>query len=265
MSDRTRERGKRPSREVPAISKMRSADAKRLKRAIKQFEALPFPVSIKLRQEAGRKWCISYHGDGQDAELIGQLRMHAAFGSMSQAFIDTIMTDLLDVWDNGRGITEKRYNAAIAVIEAAEPKNEVEAMLVVQMIAAHEAALRATAMIGESGMFPHVIAYGNLANKFMRTFAAQTEALAKLRRGGEQVVKYVHVHQGGQAVVADTVNQNGGRVDFETAEQPYGTKATSNGTALPSPNPAWNGVPIPGYAEREVSPARRQEPGSPQG
>jgi hypothetical protein len=43
----------------------------------------------------------------------------------------------------------------------------------------------------------------------LRTFTAQTEALAKIRRKGEQTVKVVHVYPGGQAVVAETINQGG--------------------------------------------------------
>ena len=45
--------------------------------------------------------------------------------------------------------------------------------------------------------------YGNVASKLLRTYTAQVEALAKLRRKGEQKVRveHVHVHPGGQAIV----------------------------------------------------------------
>lgn len=244
--------------------RMRPADAKRLDQAVEQYDHRPLPVSAKLQNTAGRKWKAGYHGDDRD-ELVGRLRMHAAFGSMSQPFIDTMMGELLTIWDGSGGISEKSYNSAIAVIEGAAPQNELEAMLVVQMIAASEAALRATGMIGKSDMFPHAIGFGQLANKFMRTFTAQIEALAKLRRGGEQVVKYVHVHEGGQAVVAGTINQNGGTANVESGEQPYGADTTATCAALPRPDPAQNGVPIPGNDERQMSPARRQEPRSAKG
>jgi hypothetical protein len=191
--------------------------------------------------------------------------MHAAFASMSQSFIDTVMGELMTIWEGSGGVSEKNYNAAIAVIEGAQPQNEIEAMLVVQMIAANEAALRATAMLGKCDWFPQSMGFGNLANKFMRTFTAQAEAMAKIRRGGEQVVKYVHVHEGGQAVVAGTINQTGGSRNNETDEQPYGAQATAPGAALPSPDPARDGVPVPGNAERQMSPARREEPRAAQG
>ena len=52
-------------------------------------------------------------------------------------------------------------------------------------------------------------AHGNLATKFARTFTAQMEALSKLRRGGEQVVRHIHVGSGAQAVIAETFNAGG--------------------------------------------------------
>ena len=40
----------------------------------------------------------------------------------------------------------------------------------------------------------HMNSFGSLATKLLRTFTAQTEALAKLRRGGEQTLRVEHVH-----------------------------------------------------------------------
>ncbi len=36
--------------------------------------------------------------------------------------------------------------------------------------------------------------FGKLANRFLRTYAQQTEALTALRRGGKQIVEVRHVH-----------------------------------------------------------------------
>ena len=241
-------------------AKMRRADAKRFDESFERYESQPLPVTLTLKNEGGKKWNARHAGDEQN-QLVGQLRVHAAFGSMSQPFIDTMMGELLTVWDSNGGISEKNYNAAIAILDGARPENEIEAMLVVQMIAANEAALRATSMIGKCDWFPQAMGFGSLANKFMRTFTAQAEALAKLRRGGEQVVKYVHVHEGGQAVVAGTINQSGGSGNIESAKQPYGAEATAPCAALPSSDATGNGVPVPGNAEWQMSHARRQEPG----
>ena len=55
--------------------------------------------------------------------------------------------------------------------------------------------------------------YGNLAVKFLRTFAAQVEALQRHRGKGQQkvTVEYVHVHAGGQAIVGAITAGEGGK------------------------------------------------------
>jgi hypothetical protein len=58
------------------------------------------------------------------------------------------------------------------------------------------------------------------------------EALDRLARGGEQVIKHVHVdNRGGQAVIADTVQTGGQNGKIE--EQPHAIK----GPGIPDPKP----------------------------
>ena len=54
--------------------------------------------------------------------------------------------------------------------------------------------------------------YMNLANKFMRTFTSQIEALNKHRGKGQQkvIVEHVHVNAGGQAIVGNVTKTGGG-------------------------------------------------------
>jgi len=49
------------------------------------------------------------------------------------------------------------------------------------------------------------------ASKLLRTYTAQVEALAKIRRKGEQKVRveHVHVHCGGQAIVGSISHSPG--------------------------------------------------------
>jgi hypothetical protein len=93
----------------------------------------------------------------------------------------------------------------LAAIAGAEPKNELEAMLVEQMTAAHALAMDEIGRTRRSENLAQYQSYGSLAVKLMRVFALQTEAYAKLKRGGEQMVRveHVHVHQGGQAIVGN--------------------------------------------------------------
>lgn len=58
------------------------------------------------------------------------------------------------------------------------------------------------------GKYPEAVdRYFNWAMKAQAGCRTTAETLARIKRGGKQTVKVVHVHEGGQAVVADTVNQ----------------------------------------------------------
>jgi hypothetical protein len=225
--------------------------------AVKAYESRADRPEAKLERRPGRKGYVRSAVDGDEGALL--LRQLHALGTTSIPFLDETLGSLLRVLQDSNGdVSAKSYNAAIAVFCAVEPQNELEALLAAQMIAANEGALRCAGTVGQSQMINQIEAFGSLANKFMRTFVAQVEALGKLRRGGEQTVKVVHIHKGGQAVVADTFNQGGGP-NAKSDEQPYGTGVPARRAALPGPDPTRDGMPLPGDAKRPLSPARRQK------
>lgn len=136
--------------------------------------------------------------------------MFEAFGTRSLPFLNDTLGNITRVMAPSRNFSVEQHDAAVAVMAAIEPRDELEATLAAQMVAANECAMRCMRTMSGAALVDQQQMYGNLANKFMRTFAMQMETLSKLRRGGEQVVKHVHVHEGGQAVVAGTINQGGG-------------------------------------------------------
>ncbi len=91
---------------------------------------------------------------------------------------------------------------------------------------------------------------GNLAVKLARTFTSQVEALAKLRRGGEQkvIVEHVHVHAGGRAVVGHVTHTTGGGVAIENEGQCHAsdprTVAFAPGAPMWSEDKERNAVPV---------------------
>jgi len=89
-----------------------------------------------------------------------------------------------------------------------------------------------------------------MANKLLRAFAMQTEALAKLKRGGEQTVRveHVHVHPGAQAIVGAV---NGGGGPLEKPRQ-------AHALALPSPDPKRRLMPILAGDGKETVPHARR-------
>ena len=102
-----------------------------------------------------------------------------------------------------------------------------------------------------------------LALKAQAQSRATVETLDRLVRGGEQVVRHIHVdNRGGQAIVAETVN-TGDRENSENDEQSRTTGNFGIGSALPCPDAFGHGVPIPGCSrEAALQDARRDESGS---
>jgi hypothetical protein len=108
------------------------------------------------------------------------------------------------VWPPATEEDEPLINAIASIREMA-PKNVVEAMLAVQMIASHEASLlflRRATLDDQSteGIDANVLR----STRLMRVFAQQVEAMQKLKGKAIQqtlTVEQVNVHQGGQAIV----------------------------------------------------------------
>lgn len=165
------------------------------------------------------------------AEVLGwQETMLDAFGTTSHAFLDReanrIVSDQRSSGTPDAKEMASRLNSALAVIAGVEPKNEIEAMLASQMAATHALAMKELGLTGRADYCAQHDAHGSLALKLLRTFAMQTEALAKLKRGGEQTVRveHVHVYLGGQAIVGTvSTQQPGSRGHDETGRQTDGT------------------------------------------
>ena len=97
-------------------------------------------------------------------------------------------------------------NAALAMIEAVAPKDEIEGALAVQMACTHTAAMGVLAKLDAAfGTERRIAAIGSTAARLMKTFAMQVEVFRRLRHGGQQFVRveHVHVNDGGQAVIGN--------------------------------------------------------------
>jgi len=100
---------------------------------------------------------------------------------------------------------EKYFNRAHAAIAGVDPKNEVEGMLAVQMVGAHNMAME----LSRRAMHKQQCSEGvdvNVARatQFMKIFLEQVACMQKVKgRAAQQrvVVEHVHIHQGGQVIV----------------------------------------------------------------
>nr|WP_260482369.1 hypothetical protein [Sphingomicrobium flavum] len=246
------------------INKLEEPDQSRMLEAFERWAGRPAALTAKPVKDGDGPVGVQF-SDDLTRDALKSIRATDAMGTGSQHFTNSILGNLIQYWQSGPGITDRALSSALAIIEGAAPQNELECQLVVQMIIAHENALWAAANMRGADSMDAVAQLGNMTDKFMRTYTMQMEALAKLRRGGEQVVKYVHVHEGGQAVVAGTINQSGGRGDnSKSGGQPRGVQEPAGGIegspALSCPDAAGDIMPIARDAKRKVPVARRQEP-----
>ena len=103
--------------------------------------------------------------------------------------------------------------------------------------------------------------YMRLALKAQANSRATLEALAKLHQPREQIVRHVHVSEGGQAIVAEQVNHySGGVENAKAAKQSHATAPASESTPLPCQDPEGRGVSVPGsQGQKAVPDARRHK------
>ena len=162
------------------------------------------PVRVRLRRITANQ-SKPYPPDGQGK--IWWERLKKAFGTVSSDFVNA---SLFQLQSAARlpcsGISEIGMNAALALIEAAAPKDEIEGALAVQMACTHTAALSVLARFGSGGGTDRrVVALASAAARLLRAYSGQVEALRRQRHGNDQYVRVEHVHisEGGQAVIGN--------------------------------------------------------------
>jgi len=146
-----------------------------------------------------------YPPDGEN-EIWWQ-RLNTALGTTSSDFVNAALFQLQGVARSPFGrISEIKLNAALAMIEAAAPKDEIEGALAVQMACTHTVAMMLLAKM-EAHFAPErqIALFGSAAARLFRAYATQVEVLRRLRHGGNQYVRveHVHVNDGGQAVIGN--------------------------------------------------------------
>ena len=138
---------------------------------------------------------------GREINEDGQLR--ALGGSQSDDWNHVLNQAMLSQWYGSVDQEEQatRRAATVAAMKGLAPKDELEAMMGVQLLAAHSAAMECyrRAMLDQQTTESRV---ANLAqaNKLSRTYATLIEALNRHHgEGGQQkvTVEHVHVYEGG--------------------------------------------------------------------
>jgi hypothetical protein len=162
------------------------------------------PVRVRLRR-INANLAKSYPPDGENR--VWWTRLKQALGTRSSDFVNASLYQLQAAARLPcSGISEIAMNAALAMIEAAAPRDEMEAALAIQMACTHAATMSVLARLeGGYGNERRVAALGSAAARLLRAYSAQVEVFRRLRHGGQQLVRVEHVHisEGGQAIIGN--------------------------------------------------------------
>lgn len=166
-------------------------------------------------ERKGTKAAETSAPDGVTRELM-IADLTRAFGTADTEFMKRTLHQVLNAVSGGTtNITEDQFNGVIASVAAIEPRDEIEAMLATQMVATQDAAMVLMRQLQNANTIVQRDSAGNLANKFLRTFTAQMEALRRHRSPGEQRVVVQHVYVTAEQAA---VQVNGGEGASPNAE-----------------------------------------------
>ena len=174
------------------------------KSALLAGQRRPAPVHVKICDAEGR--VAKVHPPNGESDIWWQ-RLNKALGTTSSDFVNAALWQIQAAarspWG---GVSELSMNAALAMIEAAGPKDEIEGALAIQLAVTHANAMAVLAKLDAAFVTERrVAAFGSAAARLLRAFANQVEVLRRLRQGGHQYVRVEHVHvsDGGQAVIGN--------------------------------------------------------------
>ncbi len=102
---------------------------------------------------------------------------------------------------------EYRLNEVSALLPALHPKNETEALLLGQFLALNDSGMKCLrlANLPDQGFY-HRERYFALAHKLLNTANQTMQTVLKYRSGGQQTMQVIHVHNEGQAIVAQNLS-----------------------------------------------------------
>jgi hypothetical protein len=143
--------------------------------------------------------------------------MKQTFGTKDEELQYRFVMQAGTIFPDFTGRELKSFDLVAASLRGIGPRDSLEGMLGVQMVATHVLAMefmRRAAFNAQTDLGVEVCI--NRATKLLRTFTSLTETLGRYRGKGEQkmTVEHVHVYQGGQAIVGQ-VSQNNNQVNQE--------------------------------------------------
>jgi hypothetical protein len=133
-------------------------------------------------------------------------RLREAFGNtMSDEFVDVMLGKVVEALKPNPfdQLDEPTLNAALAIIDSAQCRSELEAFIAVEIVATGFSGLRFLRQSHRNMTEDFIDVYGNYANKLLRLHLDLIQALNRHRRSHKQTVevRHVHIYPGAQGMV----------------------------------------------------------------
>jgi hypothetical protein len=160
-----------------------------------------FPRST-LQQQKGKEGS-GIRGAGPDQELW-MAKIARALGTNDPNLIIHLINQMAGCLWKTDVDRERSLNLLVAAVAGIGPRDQLEGLLAIQMVATHNVAMEMLRRALLSDQTIDGVNFGiHRATQLLRTYTAQVETLVRYRGGGKQTVtvEHVHVNAGGQAVV----------------------------------------------------------------
>jgi len=150
----------------------------------------------KLSMELGADNVLSLEIDGDFG------RLNRAIGNVSVC--SGLVNQISILGAQGKRMDESASNFALGFVDAMEPRDAAEALLLGQMAAIHQTTMMMARRMNHVENIPQQDAAERALNKLGRTYAAQMDTLKRYRSKGQTVrVERVTIESGGQAIVGN--------------------------------------------------------------
>ena len=190
-----------------ALMQMPKAQQDRIKALADKRAARADGPPMKLAMKEGILHVTFSHVDPDLAHIL----MMADLGTCDTNFMAGVHGQIARIGSHRTKVDEDNSNFVLSVVRGVQPRDELEALLAVQMGAIHSATMMFARRLNHVENIPQQDAAERALNKLARTYAIQMEALKRYRTSGQQkvTVEHVTVNAGGQAIVG-TVQGGGG-------------------------------------------------------
>jgi len=123
----------------------------------------------------------------------GMKLLMGAIGAEDMDFLQGTLSRFAEAGSQNGSVNQANFDFMLSIIKGIKPKNQIEAMLVIQMAGVYFALLKLLPQLTSSATVQQLDSLGGLYNKLARTFATQFEVLQRSRSGGEQKVTIQNV------------------------------------------------------------------------